>query len=124
MLTLKVALFSRRGGIDMSYRKSAGAAVALIAALTAAAGAEERATPNDALAAGAREIAGKFAEKLKSELVGATKVEGPVKAIEGLRRCSACHSRGCVGGWVVGWAHIAQNPQFQKCARRLGEAHA
>jgi hypothetical protein len=59
-------------------------AVALGAGLAALAGqamAQEAAKPADALTAEARGIVGKFAEKLKGELVGAMKSEGPVKAI-------------------------------------------
>jgi hypothetical protein len=59
--------------------------LAASAALTLSLGAHamaEEAAPADALAAQARGIAAKFADKLKGELMGAMKADGPVKSIE------------------------------------------
>jgi hypothetical protein len=86
----------------MPERRRAAATAALFLGLTGAAGAEPAASP-DALAAEARGIVAKFAEKLKGELIGAMKVDGPVKAIE-VCNVSAPAIAGEVsaGGWSVG----------------------
>jgi hypothetical protein len=57
------------------------ASVAMAAGICTNAMAED-AVPADALAAQARGIVAKFSDKLKGELMGAMKAEGPVKAIE------------------------------------------
>ncbi|MBT3071568.1 DUF3365 domain-containing protein [Rhodomicrobium sp. Az07] len=84
----------------MTLGKSAFTAFAVFLGLTAHAVADEQ---SDALAAEARGIIAQFAEKLKSELTGAIKVDGPLKAIE------VCHvaapaiaADSSAGGWVVG----------------------
>jgi hypothetical protein len=69
----------RIGSMKTLMTLTAGVALAL--SLSANAMAED-AGSNDALAAQARGLVAKFSDKLKSELVGAMKAEGPVKAIE------------------------------------------
>ncbi len=79
------------------------AAIAAILAASAPAIAGENAASSDALVEEARGIVARFSEKLKSELTGAMKAEGPVKAIE------VCHvaapaiaSKASAQGWTVG----------------------
>ncbi len=87
----------------MPYGKRAFAAVALFLGLTANAGAEEQAASTDMLAAEARAIASAFGEKLKGELVGAIKVDGPVKAIEVCNvSAPAIAADASANGWSVG----------------------
>jgi hypothetical protein len=96
----------------MPYGKSVLAAVALFLGFAADAGAEEAASP-DALAAEARAIAAKFAEKLKSELVVAMKAEGPVKAIEVCNVAApAIAADASANGWSVGRTSLkTRNPK-------------
>lgn len=97
----------------MPYGKSALAAAALVLCLTANAGAEEQAASTDALAADARAISAKFAEKLKGELVGAMKVDGPVKAIEVCNvSAPAIAADASANGWSVGRTSLKlRNPK-------------
>jgi hypothetical protein len=77
------------------------ASAALTLSLSAHAMAEE-AAPADALAAQARSIAAKFADKLKGELMGAMKADGPVKSIEVCNVAApAIASEVSTDGWTV-----------------------
>jgi hypothetical protein len=97
----------------MPYKKSPLIAVALFLGLAANACAEEPAASNDALAADARDISVKFAEKLKSELVGAMKVDGPLKAIEVCNVAApAIAADASANGWSVGRTSLkTRNPK-------------
>jgi len=67
----------------------------------AAADAGETATP-EALASEARGIVGRFADRLKGELVGAMKAGGPVAAIGVCNTAApAIASEASAGGWIV-----------------------
>jgi hypothetical protein len=77
------------------------ASVALTLSLSGNAMAED-AAPADALAAQARGIAGKFADKLKGELMGAMKADGPVKAVEVCKVVApAIAGEASADGWTV-----------------------
>ncbi|MGO9172542.1 MAG: DUF3365 domain-containing protein [Rhodomicrobium sp.] len=79
------------------------AGVAATLALSAGAMAEEKPVPSDSLVAQARSIVGQFSEKLKSQLVGAMKAEGPVKAIEVCKVAApAIAGEVSTEGWSVG----------------------
>ena len=97
----------------MPYRKSVLAAAALLFGLPANAGAGEQAVSPDALAAEARAIAATFAEKLKSELVGAMKVDGPSKAIEVCNVAAPSIAADVsANGWSVGRTSLkTRNPK-------------
>ena len=97
----------------MPYGKSALAAVSLFLGLAANAGAQEQAASIDALAAEARGISARFAEKLKSELVGAMKVDGPLKAIEVCQIAApAIAADASANGWSVGRTSLkTRNPK-------------
>ncbi len=87
----------------MPYAKSALAIAAVFLGLTAGAGAEEPAASSDVLSAEARAIAVRFADKLKSELVAAMKVDGPVQAIEVCNVAApAIAADASASGWSVG----------------------
>ena len=99
----------------MPYGKSALAAAALFFGFTAIAGAEEQAASPDALAAAARGISATFADKLKGELVGAMKVDGPVKAIEVCNVAApAIAADASANGWTV--ARTSLKPRNPKNA--------
>ncbi len=97
----------------MPYGKSALATLALFLGLAANAGAEEQAASADALAAEARGISVKFAEKLKGELVGAMKADGPLKAIEVCNVAApAIAADASANGWSVGRTSLkTRNPK-------------
>ena len=97
----------------MPYGKSALAAAAPVLGLIANAGAEEQAASTYALAADARGISAKFAEKLKSELVGAMKVDGPVNAIEVCNvSAPAIAADASANGWSAGRTSLkTRNPK-------------
>jgi hypothetical protein len=88
----------------MPYEMTVLAAIAAVfLGLAANAGAEEQPASSEALAAEARGISTKFAEKLKSELVGAIKVDGPLKAIEVCQIAApAIAADSSANGWSVG----------------------
>ena len=81
--------------------------------ITTNAPAEQQAASTDALAVDARAIAVRFSEKLKSKLMAAMKVDGPVKAIE------VCHvaapaiaADASANGWSVGRTSLkTRNPR-------------
>lgn len=79
----------------------------------AGAGAAEPAASSDALAAEARAAVGKFADKLKGELMGAMKVDGPLKAIEVCNlEAPAIAAEASVDGWSVGRTSLKiRNPK-------------
>jgi hypothetical protein len=89
------------------------ALAALFLGFVGAAGAAEPAASPDALAAEARAAIGKFAEKLKGELMGAMKVDGPLKAIEVCNiSAPAIATDGSTNGWTVGRTSLkARNPK-------------
>ncbi|MGO8955427.1 MAG: DUF3365 domain-containing protein [Rhodomicrobium sp.] len=81
------------------------AAVSMTALLSLSfhASAEQNLGPEDVLAAQARGITAQFAEKLKSQLTGAMKAEGPVKAIEVCKVAApAIAGEVSTEGWTVG----------------------
>jgi hypothetical protein len=88
----------------MTYRKTfltVAASIALLASAGGNAMAEDAGT-NEALTAQAREIAAKFADKLKGELMAAIKADGPVKAIEVCNVAApAIAGEVSTGGWTV-----------------------
>jgi len=92
-----------------------GCMAALVAGLALSAHAVAGDTPasSDALAAEARAIAAQFSEKLKSQLLGAIKAEGPVKAIEVCKVAApAIASEASTGGWSVGRTSLKlRNPK-------------
>ena len=96
-----------------AIQKSPLIAVALFLGLAANACAEEEAASTNALAAEARAIAVQFAEKLKSELVGAMKVDGPVKAIEVCNVAApAIAADASANGWAVARTSLkTRNPK-------------
>ena len=88
----------------MTYRKTFLTVAASIALLASAGGnaMAEDAGANEALAAQARGIAAKFAEKLKGELMAAMKADGPVKAIEVCNVAApAIAGEASTDGWTV-----------------------
>lgn len=88
----------------MTYRKTfltVAAGIALLASAGGNAMAEEANTA-EALTARARGIAAKFADKLKGELMGAMKADGPVKAIEVCKVAApAIAGESSTDGWTV-----------------------
>jgi len=96
----------------MTYFTSAAAALATVLTLSAHAGAEEKAVSNETLAAEARGITAQFADKLKGELMGAMKVDGPLKAIEVCQvSAPALASDASANGWTVGRTSLkVRNP--------------
>ena len=97
----------------MPYAKSALAMTALFLGLTVGAAAQEPAASADVLAGEARAIAARFADKLKSELVAAMKVDGPVKAIEVCNVAApAIAADASANGWSVGRTSLkTRNPK-------------
>lgn len=97
----------------MPHGTGALAVAALFLGLTASAGAEEQGASADALAAEARAISARFADKLKSELVGAMKVDGPVKAIEVCNVAApAIAADASANGWSVSRTSLkTRNPK-------------
>ena len=97
----------------MPYKKSPLIAIALLLGLAGNAGAEEQAVSTDALAADARGISAKFGEKLKSELLGAMKVDGPLKAIDVCKVAApAIAVDASANGWSVGRTSLkTRNPK-------------
>ncbi|MBJ7533548.1 DUF3365 domain-containing protein [Rhodomicrobium vannielii ATCC 17100] len=84
----------------MAFR-TGGIAIVMAILGVAAAEAEEAASP-EALAVEARGIVGRFADKLKGELVGAMKEGGPVAAISVCNTAApAIASEASTGGWIV-----------------------
>ena len=88
----------------MTCRKTFLTVAASIALLASAGGnaMAEDGGANEALAAQARGIAAKFADKLKGELVAAMKADGPVKAIEVCNVAApAIEGEASTDGWTV-----------------------
>ncbi len=82
---------------------SRAAGVAAILAVSALAMAEDKAPSSDNLIAQAHGIVAQFSETLKSQLMGAMKAEGPVKAIEVCNVAApAIASEVSTEGWSVG----------------------
>jgi hypothetical protein len=79
------------------------AATALFFGFIISAGAAEPGASPDSLAAEARSVVAKFADKLKGELMVAMKADGPVKAIEVCNvSASAIAGDASANGWTVG----------------------
>jgi hypothetical protein len=97
----------------MPAGRRAFAATALFFGFIASAGAVEPAASTGALAAEARAAIGKFAEKLKGELMGAMKVDGPVKAIDVCNvSAPAIATDASANGWTVGRTSLkVRNPK-------------
>ncbi len=87
------------GSIKTLTAIAASAVLALCAVSSAKAGED---ASKDTLAAEARGIVGKFADKLKGELSGAIKADGPVKAIEVCNTAApAIAAAASTEGWTV-----------------------
>ncbi len=97
----------------MTVRVFVLAAIAFVFNLAADGGAAEQPASPDELAAEARAITAKFAEKLKGELTGAMKVDGPLKAIEVCNVAApALAADASANGWSVGRTSLkTRNPK-------------